>query len=73
MLLLVGTINGLTFKFDGHKHPSHALHNAKRDLYRYYYTGQTTNLQYLETFKNEVLVIDSYGGSIGTDPGMTNE
>ena len=31
------------------------------------------NPQYLETFKNKVPVIDSYGGAIGTDPGLAKE
>ena len=73
VLLLVRGIKVPTFKFDGHKHPSHALHEANRDFYQYYQMGQTMNPQYLETFKNKVLGIDSYGGSIGTDPGTDKE
>ena len=54
MFFLVGDIKGLTFKFDGYKHPSHAFHDAERDFYRYYQMVQTTNLQYIEAFKNKV-------------------
>ena len=32
VLLLVANIKGITFKSDGHKHPSQALHEAKLDL-----------------------------------------
>ena len=67
MFLLVRAIKGLTFKFNGPKHLLHAPHDSKRDFYQYYYTGYTTNPQYLKTFNNKVLVIDSYGGAIGTD------
>ena len=35
MLLLVGAIKGLTFKFGGNEYPRHALHDAKRDFYQY--------------------------------------
>ena len=31
--LLMGAIKGLNFKFNWHKHPPHALHDAKRDFY----------------------------------------
>ena len=48
---------GITFKFDGHKHPLYDFHDAKRDFYRYYQMGQTTTQKYLEDFKNKVLVI----------------
>ena len=34
---------------------------------------QTTNSQYIETFKKKVSVIDSYVRSIGTDPRMAKE
>ena len=47
VFLLVGAIKFLPFKFDGHKHPPHALHNAKICFYPYCQTAQTTNLQYL--------------------------
>ena len=73
MFLLVESIKGITFKFYGHNHRSHALHDAKRDFYRYYHTVQTTNPQYLETFKKKVSGIESYGGSIGTHPGLAKE
>ena len=63
----------MTFKFHIHKHPPHALHDAKWDFCHYYQTGQTTNPQYLEDFNNKALVIESYGVSIGTDPGMAKE
>ena len=32
MFLLVEAIKGLSFKFDVHNHPPHALHEAKRDF-----------------------------------------
>ena len=35
VFFLVGAIKGLTFKFDGHKHPSHTLDDAKRYFYHY--------------------------------------
>ena len=72
VFLLVCAIKGLTFKLDGHKHPSKSLHNSRWIFYQYYQTGQTTNPQYLETLYNKVLVIESYGGYIGTDPGLSN-
>ena len=34
---------------------------------------QTTNHQYLETLKNKVLVIDSYGRAIETGPLLDKE
>ena len=73
VFLLTGSIKGLTFKFDGHKHPSHALHYARKDFYQYWQMGQTMNPQYLEIFKNNVSAIKSYGGAIGTDPGLAKE
>ena len=73
VFFLVGDIKGLTFKFDGYKHPSHAFHDDERYFYRYYQMVQTTNPQYIETFKNKVSVIDSYGGAIGTDLGLAKE
>ena len=57
VLLLMASIKGINFKFNGHKHPLHALYNTECNFYRYYQTRQTTNTQYLETFKNKVLVI----------------
>ena len=47
VFLLMGAIKELNFKFDGHKNPPHTLHDSKRDFYRYYKTGQATNLKYL--------------------------
>ena len=73
VFLLVTSIKGLTFKFDGHNHPSHALRDAKRDFCCYYHTVQTKNPQYLETFKKKALVIDSYGRAIGADLVLTKE
>ena len=73
MFLLVGGIKGLTFKLDGNMHLPHALHDANRQFYRYYQTVNTTKLQYLETFKNNISVIESYGGSIGTDQILDKE
>ena len=68
MLILVVAIKGLTFKFGGHNHPPYTLHEAKRDFYRYYQTGHTTNQQYLEILKNNISLVYSYGGAIRTDP-----
>ena len=31
------------------------------------------NPQYLDIFKNKVSAIKSYGGAIGTDPGLAKE
>ena len=58
MFVLMAAIRGITFKFNGHKHPFHSVHNAKQDYFRYNQTGQTKNPRYLETFKNKVLVIE---------------
>ena len=71
LLLLVDT-KGLTFKFDIHKHLPHALHDTRRDLYRYYQTGQTKNRQYLESFKKNIAIVYSYVRATGTDPGLDN-
>ena len=65
------TIKGLTYKFDRNKHQSHAIHNAKQELYNDYHMGHTDNPQYLDTFKNKVSV-KCYGRSIGTDPVLAN-
>ena len=73
MLLLVGAIKGLTFKFNRHKHLFYSIYNSRRDFCRYYQKGYTTNPQYLETFKNKFLVIESYGRAIVTDPGLAKE
>ena len=73
MFLLVEVIKGLTFNFNGHKHPSHALHEDKSDFYCYCHMGQTKNPQYLDTFKNKVFVIESFGRAIVNVPRMTNE
>ena len=73
MFLLRRVNQGLTFKFNGNKHLTHALHKAKRYFYQYFQTVHTTNQQYLETFNNKVSVIDSYFGSIGPDPGLAKE
>ena len=73
VFLLIGDIKGLTFKFDRHNHPLHALHKANRYFQRYYQTVHTKNPQYLETLKNKVLVIESYGRAIGTYPGLSKE
>ena len=70
VLLLIAATKGLTYKFDGHNHQSHALHDAKQDFYCYYQTGKITNRQYLETYKNKVPVIELYGEAIGTDPRL---
>ena len=70
MFLLVAAIKGIPYKFNGHKHPTHSLHNAKRVYFRYNQTVQIKNSQYLETLNNKVLVIESYGEDIGTDPGL---
>ena len=71
IVLLVDSTKGIIFKSNGHKHPPHTLNYTKREFYRYYQTWHTTNPQYLETFKNKVSVIESYGGSIWMDPGLT--
>ena len=71
VLLLVADIKGLTFNFEGHKHPLYNLYDTKSDFYRYYQTGQTKNPQYLETFNNKFSVIDSYGGAIGNELVMS--
>ena len=42
-------------------------------FYCYYQTVQATNLQYLETFNNKVLVIESYGGDLMNDLGLAKE
>ena len=60
VFLLMAAIRGITFKFDGYNHPPHSIHDAKQYLYRYHETGHTTNIQYLDTFKNNLLVIESY-------------
>ena len=57
VLLLIAAIKGLTYKFYRHKHQSHDLHNSKQELYHYYQKGNTTNPQYLDTFKNKVSAI----------------
>ena len=41
MFLLVASIKGINFRFNGNKHPSTPLHDAKRYFYRYYQTEQT--------------------------------
>ena len=43
---------------------------AKGDFYWYCHIRNTTNPKYLYTFKNKVLVIDSYGRSIVNDQGL---
>ena len=68
-----GDSKGLTSKFYGHKHLSQFPHDAKRDFYQYYQTGETTNLKYLETFNNKISFIESYVGYIGTDLGVSKE
>ena len=73
VLLLVGAIKVSTLKLDGHKHPLHALHDSKIYFYQYFQMGKTMNPQYLETFKNKVSVIEYYGGSIGTKPGLDKD
>ena len=54
VLLLMADMKFLTYKFDRHNHHSHAIHHTKQDFYHYYHRGNTTNPQYLETFKNKV-------------------
>ena len=68
--LIMVAIKGLTYKFDRDKNHSHTLHDSNRNFCQYYQTGHTTKPQYLETFNNKVYVIDSYGGSIGTESGL---
>ena len=36
VFLIVAVIKVLSFKFNSHMHPSHALHHSKRDFYHYY-------------------------------------
>ena len=47
------------------------MHYTKNYFYRYYQTGHTTNPQYLETLKKSVSAIDSYGGAIWTEVGLS--
>ena len=46
--------------------------DSKCDFYKYFHTGYTTNLQYVDTFNNKVSVIKLYVGPIETDPGLKN-
>ena len=39
LFILVSVIKGLTFRFDGHKHPPHTLNDAKIYFHFYYQTG----------------------------------
>ena len=73
VFLLISATKGMDLKFDGNKHLSHALHDTKQDFYCYYQTGQTKNIQYLDTFNKNLLVMDSYGRYIGTDLVLTKE
>ena len=70
VFLLMDAIKGMACKFGWNIHPAHALHDANRDLYHYYQTGHNINPHYLDTFKNKVSIIESYGRAIGTDPGL---
>ena len=47
------------------------MHYTKNYFYRYYQTGHTTNPQYLETLKKSVSAIDSYGGAIWMEVGLS--
>ena len=73
MFLLVADIKGLFFKFDRHRHPSHTLHDAKREFYHYFEKGQNKNTEYPEAVNNKVSVIESYGGAMGNYPVIINE
>ena len=73
MFLLVAAIKGLAFKFNGHNHPLHTLHNSKRDIYNYNQKGYISSKQYLETFNNKFSVIESYCGVVGTDLVLARE
>ena len=64
-LLLLTTIQGVIFHFETQNYPHRALHDAFATFYALKQHRHQSNSEYLTKFKNQVNVIDHYGGSIG--------
>jgi hypothetical protein len=68
--MLIKSIKGLTYQFEGQHFHTQALHHKKTRLYLLRQAKEMSNVKYLETFQTLLSVIEQYGGSIGRDPGM---
>ena len=64
-LMLLKTIKGLTFQFDGEKEYEMSLVDAMDKLYRMFQTKEMTNTQFRDKFNNLIDIIEHYGGSVG--------
>ena len=73
VFIQIEVTKGLMYKFDRHKYKCFSPQYPKKDFYKFYQSRQSTNDQYLETFKNKVFMVDQYRGSIRTDPGLAKE
>ena len=46
------------------------MHDVKAAFYTFRQGEEVSNTQFLELFDLKVSVVDQFGGSIGTDPGL---
>ena len=70
VFLLLRRMQTITFKSKGHKNQLHALHNAKAEFYTFRQGYEFISPQFLELFQSKVSVVEQFGSSIGTDPGL---
>jgi len=64
VIRLIKAIKRVTFGFDGWAYIPAALHNAKKYFYLMRQDKSMTDYDYLERFRNQVSVIEEYGGSL---------
>ena len=66
---LLRAIKDMSFNFQSQKYVSQALHEAKKNFYKFGQYNMTPSA-YLESFQNLVDVIEHCGGTIGLEPGI---
>ena len=67
VIALLKAIKQIMFQYQEEKYPYHALFEAKRRFYTFAQDRSMSCAQYLETFRNNVEVIEHAGGEIGMD------
>jgi hypothetical protein len=72
-LMLLKTIKGLTFQFDGEKEYEMSLVDAMDKLYRMFQTREMSNTQFRDKFNNLIDIIEHYGGSVGVHRKVTED
>jgi hypothetical protein len=66
---LIKAHKGLTYKLEGQRYHTQALHQAKKRIDLFHQGKEMPNTKFLEAFQNIMSVIEEYGGEIRYDPG----